>query len=98
MRLAAASCVLVLAACAASPPATAPRVDDDSHAEGLPVARLVCPAGRGDCDTDPGNGCEADLSSDADNCRACGHMCSTLGAGAMCMDGRCALPAAPRGR
>jgi len=44
-----------------------------STAAAPPTGRLQCPPGRGDCDGDPANGCEADLSTDTDNCRACGH-------------------------
>jgi hypothetical protein len=36
--------------------------------------KCVCTAGFGDCDGDPGNGCEAPLIREA-NCGACGHDC-----------------------
>jgi hypothetical protein len=47
---------------------------------------LVCPAGRGDCDGNGANGCEADLLSSAAHCGACGHDCG----GAACNEGVCA--------
>jgi hypothetical protein len=36
---------------------------------------LQCTAGYGDCDNDPGNGCETAIDS-VDNCGACGTVCS----------------------
>jgi hypothetical protein len=85
--------LLVVACGTAAPPGTA-RTESRAPVEAPPSARLACPAGRGDCDADPSNGCEVDLSDDADNCRACGHACSAAGAAtAMCIDGRCAEPA-----
>jgi len=90
-----APCVLI-AACASSSPPVKALSQDDAHAEALP-GRVQCPAGRGDCDGDPGNGCETDLSADADNCRACGHACTgASAAAAMCVDGRCAQSATGR--
>lgn len=55
-------------------------------------ARLVCPTGHGDCDGAPSNGCETDLSTDALNCRACGHACRRFHvAEGVCVDGRCTV-------
>jgi hypothetical protein len=50
---------------------------------------LVCDAGRGDCDADPANGCETDLSSDTSNCGACNAVCSGLDP---CLAGTCGCP------
>jgi hypothetical protein len=55
------------------------------------AARIECPAGRGDCDGDPANGCEADLESDADHCHVCGHSCRGAHAAVGCFDGACRL-------
>ncbi|HEY3822725.1 MAG TPA: hypothetical protein VGL81_36425 [Polyangiaceae bacterium] len=98
MRLALLLAAALLAvACAASAPPERLHTQDDARADAPPATRLVCPAGRGDCDADPANGCEADLGADADNCRACGHACPGGSAGgAMCIDGRCGQ--APQGR
>jgi hypothetical protein len=41
-----------------------------------------------DCDHDPGNGCETNLSIDQANCGECGHGCPT---GRSCVSGHCAL-------
>ncbi|TDP71877.1 hypothetical protein DFR33_10891 [Bradymonas sediminis] len=37
---------------------------------------FACDNGFADCDGDPSNGCEVDLSSDAANCGTCGTICS----------------------
>jgi hypothetical protein len=37
---------------------------------------VACMPGVGDCDGDPSNGCESDLSSDAKNCGSCGTACN----------------------
>lgn len=42
---------------------------------------IACNAGRGDCDGNVTNGCEADLSSDVNNCTACGMRCAFCVAG-----------------
>jgi hypothetical protein len=47
-----------------------------------------CDLGWGDCDGVAQNGCETDLSSDAD-CGACGVACSLPGAVASCASGTC---------
>lgn len=46
----------------------------------------ACVPSFGDCDADPGTGCESDLASDASNCGGCGKSCG----GAPCLQGRCA--------
>jgi len=93
MRLSFVSAALLAVACGSSVPPGTARTESSTLVEAPASARLACPQGRGDCDGDPSNGCEADLSSDADNCRACGHGCASLNAAmAMCIDGRCAEP------
>jgi hypothetical protein len=39
-------------------------------------AGLTCQPGWADCNTDPADGCEANLALDAANCAACGHTCA----------------------
>ena len=46
---------------------------------------MTCKGGRGDCDTAPANGCEADLLSDAKNCGRCGFACAE----GACNEGLC---------
>ncbi|MCP3140949.1 Ig-like domain-containing protein [Pyxidicoccus xibeiensis] len=51
-----------------------------------------CPVGRGDCDGNPANGCEADLMTDEGNCGACGTTCDgAASASAVCGAGTCGL-------
>ena len=38
--------------------------------------QIVCTAGRGNCDKQPGNGCEIDLKSDGDHCNTCDNDCT----------------------
>ncbi|MFO0580012.1 MAG: LamG-like jellyroll fold domain-containing protein [Polyangia bacterium] len=49
-------------------------------------AIVRCDPGWGDCDGNPANGCEADLSRDTNSCGACGTSCGT---GGLCAAGRC---------
>lgn len=53
---------------------------------------LKCPAGRGDCDGVPQNGCESDVLSNLDACGACGKPCAGINTDtATCTDGICTL-------
>jgi hypothetical protein len=54
----------------------------------------ACWPGWGDCDADPANGCEVDLTTDPNHCGACGNLCilpnaSGVCAGATCQVGQC---------
>lgn len=46
-----------------------------------------CTPGRGDCDLDPSNGCEADTDADAQHCGACDSACTST---QICAGGACA--------
>jgi hypothetical protein len=46
-----------------------------------------CNAGFGDCNKDATDGCEADLSSDKNNCKACGTVCPNNAP--VCVNGAC---------
>ena len=48
-----------------------------------------CDAGFDDCDGDPANGCEVELSTDDLNCGQCGNVCA---AGIACGSGECQSP------
>jgi hypothetical protein len=52
----------------------------------------TCDKGFDDCDKSTGNGCEADLSLDSNNCASCGQKCTSLLMGtAVCKDSMCEL-------
>lgn len=46
----------------------------------------TCDVGFKSCDGNPDNGCEADLSSDPNNCNGCGNVCAK---GTTCINGAC---------
>ncbi len=52
------------------------------------VCGTECEPGWGDCNDNPADGCETNLTYDGANCGACGTRCST-GLGQPCIDGRC---------
>ncbi len=54
------------------------------------ACELECLPGWGDCDGEPGNGCETNLKSSAGHCGACGNRCDTQ-AGQPCVEGQCAM-------
>lgn len=58
--------------------------------------QLVCDTGYDNCDNDPKNGCEANLSGDVNNCGGCGTVCAvpTVGAAA-CVNGVCGIVGCP---
>ncbi len=52
------------------------------------ICGTECEPGWGDCNDNPADGCETNLSFDGANCGACGNRCSS-GLGQPCVDGRC---------
>ena len=50
-----------------------------------------CPPGQGDCNDDPGDGCETDTVEDDNNCGWCGHACVFDNASAECNNAMCEL-------
>ena len=50
----------------------------------------ICASGFADCNGDPSDGCETDLSTD-DNCGACGSACALTNATASCQHQLCAI-------
>jgi hypothetical protein len=50
---------------------------------------VACNAGFGDCNNDAVDGCEVNVSSDANNCGFCGQACA---AGQVCVNGSCLEP------
>jgi hypothetical protein len=51
----------------------------------------VCAAGYADCDLNPNNGCETQVSSDSTNCGACGAACPANGGTPLCIAGQCGI-------
>ncbi|KYF77810.1 hypothetical protein BE11_40005 [Sorangium cellulosum] len=51
----------------------------------------VCPAGRGDCNGDPEDGCEVDLAADPENCGTCGGLCTVANGTGKCTATGCAI-------
>ncbi len=49
----------------------------------------VCGAGLADCNGSPGDGCEASLTSDPNNCGGCGNVCSLPNANSTCVSSQC---------
>ncbi len=56
---------------------------------GVCAQRGVCGASLGDCDGNPTNGCERDLTTDARNCGACGRACNATNGTPVCSGGAC---------
>jgi hypothetical protein len=52
---------------------------------------FACASGFGDCDKSPGNGCEANLQTNASNCGACGTACSVSNGTPACNAGQCGI-------
>ncbi len=48
-----------------------------------------CAAGWGDCDGNPDNGCETNLTTSTDNCGACGTKCTNANGSTSCSGGTC---------
>lgn len=55
-------------------------------------AVLSCFPGWGNCDNQPGNGCEADVNNNNANCGACGAACSSNHVQPFCKSGTCTGP------
>ncbi|MBW1808306.1 MAG: S8 family serine peptidase [Deltaproteobacteria bacterium] len=57
----------------------------------------ACNTGFDNCDSNPLNGCEADVSSDPSNCGGCGTICDFDNASATCVDSACVMGACDSG-
>lgn len=56
-----------------------------------------CREGFGNCDRDPANGCEVDVSTNSANCGVCGNRCDAANATPACREGRCIMGACTAG-
>src|SRR5690349_10350455 len=54
-----------------------------------------CPDGFVDCNQDPADGCEVNVTADPKNCGACGVMCSGVGGVAECTASKCQTRCGP---
>jgi hypothetical protein len=59
---------------------------------------FTCSPGFGDCDGDPGNGCETDLTTTLSRCGRCDNACSFTGGVGACAGGVCTRTACSSGR
>src|SRR5262249_32571394 len=50
------------------------------------VCASVCNAGFANCNGNPANGCETNITTDVNNCGSCGHICPPL---TVCTAGLC---------
>lgn len=53
----------------------------------------ACLDGFGDCNSDPSDGCEANLATDLEHCSACNRACELANAQAACSGGNCLIVA-----
>lgn len=60
------------------------------------VCHYECNPGFGDCNGDPTDGCETNLSTHPGNCGACGNVCN-LAAGQPCIEGKCLMKECDQG-
>lgn len=82
-------CDTMIDEAATSVPECATRYGSPSHTSWSCVAGVCtvgCDAVHADCDGDPSNGCEADVTTDVQNCGSCGTFC---GIGGECLSGTC---------
>lgn len=64
-------------------------LNESSCVEGPPY-ETPCPQGYANCDGDPANGCEVNLTEDAEHCGTCGASCPSQGnAMGVCVAGTC---------
>ncbi|MBL8602616.1 MAG: hypothetical protein JNK72_11900 [Myxococcales bacterium] len=53
--------------------------------------RSTCNQNFADCDGEPSNGCEVNLTNSTANCGRCGNACSVVGGASVCAAGSCVL-------
>jgi hypothetical protein len=63
----------------------------DAECSGGRCRIMGCEEGFEDCDGDVDNGCEVDLSGDADNCGACNAQCFAVNGTPLCEDSECQI-------
>lgn len=58
---------------------------------------ITCDDGFGDCDENPSNGCERDLTRDVNHCGSCERVCEAANGTPWCADGVCGVSDCPPG-
>jgi len=61
------------------------------------TCRITCLSGRGDCNSNPADGCETTLSDNPMHCGACGDACAAPNATTTCAAGACQITACATG-
>jgi hypothetical protein len=60
-------------------------------------AVATCSTGFGNCNNNPGDGCETNKNTSVDNCGACGAVCNLPNANEACISGACAVASCQAG-
>jgi hypothetical protein len=68
-----------------------------SYCKNDACGETICPAGFGDCNGDPDDGCEVDLRIDAKNCNTCGNLCLAANGTATCNNRVCQVATCDKG-
>ncbi|MBI5534497.1 MAG: hypothetical protein HY898_17360 [Deltaproteobacteria bacterium] len=55
------------------------------------TCQIACNPGFADCDGNPANGCEIDITSDVTHCGACPNVCNSINGTPSCSGGTCSL-------
>ena len=66
-------------------------IGPNSYSTCVGYCQLNCFGGFGNCDGNPYNGCEVNLSFDPANCAGCGHVCYAPNATVGCSSGNCTI-------
>ncbi|MBI5537560.1 MAG: hypothetical protein HY898_32860 [Deltaproteobacteria bacterium] len=59
------------------------------------ACQIACSAGFGNCDNNPGNGCEINLNTNVAHCGSCPKVCSSVNGTPSCAGGTCSIACNP---
>jgi hypothetical protein len=59
--------------------------------------QTLCPAGKGDCNGDPVDNCETNVTNDVENCGGCGITCQAVNATVACVNSKCVITGCAEG-
>jgi hypothetical protein len=99
LRAIAGAALALLLACGSSSTSDTASAGDTPLCGSNPVASAaspdtLCPQGFADCNHDPSDGCEANVTSDVARCGSCDRVCGSQNATPSCNNGVCALACA----